>query len=214
MIFRLATYIFIAALIIGAALLLNREDGGQSLRIDVNPEEASFCGPHRHEFLGPGCECDPEAEIKQAIADRKDYSSTHSDLAEGFYARGRYELAKSCYERALELDEANRQARYGLSLTLVRLGDLTAARQELERTIETDRRFVGAYVSLAVLDYAEGNYPMARERLQAALRISPSNRYAKRLINSIPVIRKLDAGEGVQPTKRLRGDAGLKAVKG
>lgn len=195
MIFRLATYISLAALIIGVAVYLNREDAEESFRIDVNPREAADCSPHQHEFLGPGCECDPEAEIKQAIADRQDYSTTHADLGEGFYVRGRYQVAKSCYERALRLDQANRKARYGLALTLVRLGDPSAARQELERTIETDRRFVPGYISLAVLDYAEGNYSLARERLQGALRINPSNRYAKKLIKSLPRIRKFPAVE-------------------
>lgn len=201
MIFRLATYVSVAAIIVGAAVFLNRKEGGGSFRIDVNPEEASFCGPHQHEFLGPGCECDPEAEIKQALADRQDYSSTHSDLGQRFYARGRYQLAKSCYERALGLDEGNRQARYGLALTLVRLGDLIEARKELERAIETDRRFVGGYISLAVLDYAEGSYSMARERLRAALRISPSNRYAKRLMSSLPTVRKFAAADGDVATR-------------
>ncbi len=196
MIFRLASYISLAAIIIGVAVYLNREEARESFRIDVSPEEALLCGPHLHEFLGPGCECDPEAEIKQAIADRQDYSGTHADLGQGFYARGRYQLARSCYERALDLDSGNRQARYGLALTLVRLGDLARARQELERTIETDRKFVPGYISLAVLDYAEGKYALARERLQGALRINPSNRYAEKLMKSLPTVRRFSAGEG------------------
>jgi len=201
MIFRLATYISVAALIIGAAVYLNREDTTGGFRISVNPGEGTDCGPHEHEYLGAGCECDPEAEIKQAIADRKDYSSTHADLGQGFYARGRYELAKTCYERALELEEGNRQARYGLALTLVRLGDLTRAREEFERTAETDRKFVPAYISLAVLDYADGNFGLARERLEGALRIKPSNGYAKKLIESLPRVRKFQAGEGALASK-------------
>lgn len=190
MIVRLAAYLCVAAIIIVAAVYLNRDESSESPRIDVNPVEGEDCGPHRHPFLGPGCECDPEAEIKQAIADRKDYSNTHADLGKGFYARARYELAKSCYERALELDNGNAEARYGLALSHVRLGNLSMARQELERTIEADRKFVGGYVSLAVLDYAEGNYGMARERLEGALRIDPANKYAKRLMKCIPRVRK------------------------
>ena len=196
MIFRLASYVSLAALIIGVAVYLNRQDVERSSRIDINANEAALCGPHQHEFLGPGCECDPEAEIKQAIADRQDYSSTHTELGQGFYARGRYELAKSCYQRALELDETNREARYGLGLSLVKLGDHGEARQELERTLETDRKFVPAYISLAVLDYAEGNYALAKERLKGALRINPSNRYAKRLLKSLPTIRTFAQAEG------------------
>jgi len=195
MIFRVASYISVAALIIGVALYLNRKDTAESFRIDVDAREASLYSPHQHEFLDPGCECDPEVEIKQAIADRQDYSTTHADLGQGFYARGRYGLAKSCYERAVDLDEANRQARYGLALSLVRLGDLPGARQELERTIETDRTFVPGYISLAVLDYAEGDFALARERLEGALRIAPSNRYARKLMKSLPSVRKYAPGE-------------------
>ncbi len=190
MILRFITYVLVAAFIVGGAVYLNRNDDSKSLRIDVNPKEAADCGPHRHEFLSPGCACNPEKEIEQAIADRKDYSSTHEDLGDGFYSRGRYELAKSCYERALQLDDGNCQARYGLALTCVRLGDLVKARQELQDAVEADRKFVPAYVSLAVLDYAEGNFVMAKERLNAVLRMDPSNRYAKRLLKSLPVVRK------------------------
>ncbi len=190
MIFRVASYVSLAALIVGLAIYFNREDGKGGFRIDVNPEQALDCGPHRHEFLGPGCECDPELEIKQAIADRKDYSSTHAELGEGFYARGRYDFAKSCYGRALELDGGNGQARYGLGLSYAKLGEWSKARQELERAIEADRKFVPAYISLAVLDYAEGNYSVAKERLQGVLRIDPSNKYAKKLMKSLPHVRK------------------------
>lgn len=213
MILRVASYIFVAALIVGVAVYLNREDAGESFRIDVNPAVGgtSVCSPHQHEFLGPGCECDPEAEIKQAIADRQDYSSTHADLGRGFYARGRYELAKSCYERALELDEANCEARYGLALSLVKTGDLTEARRELERTMEADRQFVAGYVSLAVLDYAEGNYALARERLQGALRIAPSNRYAKKLMKSLPTVRRFAPRAGTQ-SARGNGIGGVLSI--
>ena len=200
MILRIATYVSLAALIVGAAVYFNRNDSGTSLRIDVNAQEAADCGPHLHEFLGPGCECDPEKEIKQAIADRKDYSGTHTYLGDGFYARGRYDLAKSCYERALQLDEGNCRARYGLALACVRLGDAPKARQEFERAIEADRKFVPAYVSLATLDYAEGNYAVARERLRAVLRMEPSNKYAKRLLGSLPSIRRYAADARPSPS--------------
>lgn len=196
MILRLASYICVAAVIIGVAVYLNREGPDKSFRIGIDAEEGVLCGPHQHDYLGPGCECDPEAEIKQAIADRQDYSSTHTELGLGFYARGRYELAKSCYERALELDEANDKARYGLGLTLVKLGDLEGGRRELEQAVETNRKFVPAYVSLAVLDYAQGEYARAKERLEGALRINPSNHYARRLLESLPTVRKFEVVHG------------------
>jgi tetratricopeptide (TPR) repeat protein len=199
-ILRVASYILAAALIIGVALYFNRDGPRDSHRLDLSVPEALDCGPHQHDFLGPGCQCDPEAEIKQALADRQDYSSTHADLGKGFYARGRYEVAKLCYLRALELDERNREARYGLALAYSRLGDRANARQELERAIEADRGFVPAYISLAVLDYAEGNYAVARERLEGALRIDSSNTYAKKLLKSLPRIRRYAAARPVSPS--------------
>jgi tetratricopeptide (TPR) repeat protein len=196
MILRVASYICVAAVIIGVAIYLNREVPDKNFRIGIDPDGELLCSPHQHDYLGPGCECDPEAEIKQAIADRQDYSSTHTELGQGFYARGRYELAKSCYERALELDQANDRARYGLGLTLVKLGDLDAGRRELEQAVEMNRKFVPGYVSLAVLDYAQGEYTLAKERLQGALRINPSNNYAKKLLKSLPTVRKFKVAEG------------------
>jgi tetratricopeptide (TPR) repeat protein len=207
----MTTYIFVAALIIGVAVYLNRDGAKESLRLDVNVPEALDCGPHQHDFLGPGCECDPEAEIKQAIADRQDYSSTHADLGKGFHARGRYAVAKSCYERALELDDGNREARYGLALTHLRLGDRATARRELERAIEADRTFLPAYISLAVLDYADGNFTLARERLQGALRIDSSNKYAKKLLRSLPRVRKSAAAGAGSPSSQY--DDGILVIR-
>lgn len=198
MILRLASYICVAAIIIGVAVYLNREVPDKSFRIGIDPEEEVLCSPHQHDYLGPGCECDPEAEIKQAIADRQDYSSTHTELGQGFYARGRYGLAKSCYRRALELDEANDKARYGLGLALVKLGDLDGGRRELEQAVETNRKFVPGYISLAVLDYAQGEYARAKERLQGVLRINPSNDYARKLLGSLPTVRKFEVAQGAR----------------
>ncbi len=196
MILRFASYICVAALIIGIAVYLNRDVPNKGFRISIDPQEGVLCSPHQHDYLGPGCECDPEAEIKQAIADRQDYSSTHTELGQGFYARGRYGLAKSCYERALELDEANDKARYGLGLTLVKLGDLDGGRRELEQAVETNRKYVPGYISLAVLDYAQGEYALAKERLKGALRIEPSNNYARKLLESLPTLRKYEVTRG------------------
>ncbi|MDP2897051.1 MAG: tetratricopeptide repeat protein [bacterium] len=197
MIFRAVSYVAIAAIIIAVAVFLNRDGDREDVRLGADPMQSRDRGPHQHDFLDPSCECDPEAEIKQAIADRQDYSSTHTDLGKGFYARGRYDVAKSCYERALELEETNHQARYGLALTHIRLGDLVAARQELQRAVEANRKFLPAYISLAVLDYADGDYGMAKERLQGALRIEPSNPHAKKLLNSLPKVQRYaDANSG------------------
>jgi tetratricopeptide (TPR) repeat protein len=196
MIFRLASYISIAAIIIGAAVYLNRENSPAGSRLGVHLADSLDCGPHQHEFPGLACECDPEVEIQQAIADRKDYSSTHTDLGQKFYARGRYALAQSCYERALQLDDANHDARYGIALTHVKLGDWPKARQEFELAIEANRKSVLPYVSLAVLDYAEGDYSMARQRLQGALRIDPSNRFAKKLMKSLPTLDQVAQSKG------------------
>lgn len=190
MIFRAASYVAIAGIIISAAVFLNRDGAREDVPLSGDPMQSQDCGPHQHGFLDPRCEGNPEAEIKQAMADRQDYSNTHTDLGKGFYARGRYDVARSCYERALELDETSHEARYGLALTHIRLGDLAAARRELQRAVEANRKFVPAYISLAVLDYADGDYGMAKERLQGALRIEPSNRYAKKLLDSLPRVQR------------------------
>ena len=111
MIWKAFSYVSIAAIIIGAAVYLNlKHDADKLVRYHIDPEAAMSAPSHNHAITGTACECDPDLEIKQALADRADYSETHLELADGFYARARYEEAMRCYQRAVEQNAGNVQA--------------------------------------------------------------------------------------------------------
>lgn len=189
---RYALYIAIAAAIVGGAIFLNyRHDTGGIVRYHVDPQAAMSAPSHNHAITGTACECDPEAEIKQALADRADYARTHRELGDGFYERGRYEEALRCYERATEQDDGNAQAQYGLGRVYMKLARFDAARAAFERAVEADRGLVNGYISIGMSYYCQGDFEHARSQWEAALTIDPKNAYAKALIESLP---KAEAG--------------------
>lgn len=190
MIWRAALYMAIAGTIIGAAVWLNRQGDGEWVRFHIDPQAARTVPSHNHAIMGTACECDPEQEIKQAVADRADYSETHRMLGDNFYARGRYEQALRCYRRAIEQDENNAPAHYGLGLVYMKLAEFDKARACFERAVEADRMLVDGYVALGLSYYCRGRFDEARRQWEAALTIDPKQSYAAALIESLPRARK------------------------
>ncbi len=178
--------------IVGTVYAINRSGRhGAEVTIDVDPQVATQQGPHDHEKLGTACLCDPEAEIKQALKDRADFSETHRDLGDRFYARGQYEHALGRYRRAVELDALNASAHYGMGLAYTKLGQFAEATKSIKEAAELDPAQVDAQVSLGVLAYRAGDFDQARKRWETALRLDGQNDYARELLQRLPRLRKL-----------------------
>jgi tetratricopeptide (TPR) repeat protein len=186
MISRILLYSALAALLIGGTVCLNRRSGGRSSRVDVDPAEATAKGLYAHEQLGTHCLVDPDVELQEALRNRQDYAAAHLELAEKFYARGRYRYALDRYQRAVELDPRNATAHYGLGLVQTRLGQYDDARASFEKVLALRRDAVDATLSLGLLDYRQGRFDAARQRWQAALKQDPKNEYARELLGMIP----------------------------
>jgi tetratricopeptide (TPR) repeat protein len=191
MIARGLVYLLVAVGIAGTAVYLNHRADRAQYKLHVDPREAAGL-PHDHDLTGTGCLCDPEAEIRQALADRADYAETHRSLGDRFYRRGRYQIAIERYARAVELDPANAQALYGLGLALMRQARYDEARKPLQGAIEANRKFVDAYVTLGLAYYCSGDFHAAREQWQAAIRIQPGHAYATKLIATLPTIERTE----------------------
>jgi len=183
---RPSLYVGLAAVIIGGAFYLNARPQPHSTRVDVDPKVALNRGAHDHEKLGTACLCDPELEIKQALADRADFARTYQDLADRFRARGQYPHAQRCYQRALELNPDNAEGHYGLGTVYTKLRQYTEAEREYRQAAELRRDYVDAYISLGILAYRKGDFAAAQEQWTAAQRIDPANEYAQRLLGMIP----------------------------
>lgn len=188
---RPLTYAATAAAIIGAVCLANRAGRRPpDVTIDVDPQAATQQGPHDHERLGTACLCDPEAEIKQALRDRADFSETHRELGDRFYARGQYEYALARYQRAVELDALNAPAHYGMGIVYTKLGQFDRATQSIKEASEIDPAMVDAQVSLGILAYRAGEFDQARKRWETALRLDQENGYIRELLQRLPRLRK------------------------
>ena len=187
---RLAVYTLAAAAIVGAAVYLNHRHDEQVVRYHIDPQAAMSAPSHNHAITGTACACDPEQEIKQALADRADYAQTHRALGDGFYARGRYEEARRCYERAVEQDETNAAAQYGLGRVYMKLARFAEARACFERAVEADRKMANGYVALGLSHYCEGDFEKAKRQWEAAVMIDPAHAYAKALLASLPKFEK------------------------
>ena len=186
MIWRSTLYVSIAALIIVAAIWLNRKHDAGVVRFHVDPQAAMSAPSHNHAITGTACECDPDEEIKQALADRADYAEAHREQADKFYARARYEEALHCYRRAIEQNDDNTQAHYGLGRVYMKQAQFDRARAAFARAVETDRRLVNGYVSLGLSYYCEGDFEKAKRQWETALQFDPKHSYATVLLKSLP----------------------------
>lgn len=183
---RILLYAAGAVLLIGGTVYLNRDSRRPVRRIDVDPSEAMARNLYAHEQLGTHCLVDPDVELRETLRNRQDYALAHLELAEKFYARGRYQYALDRYQRAVELDPRNVQAHYGLGLVQTRLGQYKAARASFEKALELQPNLVDAALSLGLLDYRQGRFEAARKHWQAALKRDPQNGYARELLGMIP----------------------------
>ena len=186
MIWRALVYVTVAAAIIGAAVWLNRAHDAAWVRFHVDPQAAMSVPSHNHAITGTACECDPDKEIRQALADRAGYADTHRELGDNFYSRGRYEEARQCYERAIEQDANNIAAQYGLGRVHMKLGRFGEARECFARAVETDRRFADGYVAMGLSYYCQGEFAKARDQWETALKFDPKQTYAAALVASLP----------------------------
>lgn len=187
MIGRMIAYVAVAAAIIGAAVYLNlKHDTNALVRYHIDPVAAMSAPSHNHAITGTACECDPDQEIKQALADRADLSQTHRELGDGFYARARYDEALRCYQRATEQDSGNVAAQYGLGMTYMKMARYDEARSHLERAVEADRKMTKGYVALGLTYYCQGDFEKAKRQWEAVLMLEPKHAYATALLETLP----------------------------
>jgi tetratricopeptide (TPR) repeat protein len=189
---RALAYAAAALVILLVVYLVNRPGPvKRPVAMDVDPQVALHHGPHPHEKLGTACLCDPEAEIKQALKDRADFSETHRELGDRFYARGQYEYALGRYKRAVELDKQNALAYYGMGLVETKLGHFTEAEKAVLEAAELAPQMVDPQVSLGILAYRRSDFEEARRRWEMALKLDAENAYAKALMDRLPKLEKL-----------------------
>jgi tetratricopeptide (TPR) repeat protein len=79
-------------------------------------------------------------------------------------AAGNARAAAAAYREALRADPNNPQLHYNLSLALDKLGDQSAQRRELEKTIQLNPDLAVAHNQLGILAMQRGRWPTPKPR--------------------------------------------------
>ena len=127
-----------------------------------------------------------EAEplIRQAISGLDDALS-HYNLGALLSATGRFDEAVVEYQRALDRDPSDSDARSNLAAVLLRQGSLARASQELTRVLALDPDNANAHTNFGLLLARQGQMARAVEEFQAALRLNPRQRQAREALREL-----------------------------
>ncbi|MCK5376327.1 MAG: protein kinase [Acidobacteria bacterium] len=99
---------------------------------------------------------------------------THQNIGRLYFERGEWELAAGYFRRVIELLPDSSIGYTSLGGCSLYLGDLGAARENLERAVEIGSGY-WAYSNLATLEYWEGNYQPAAGLYRQALEMDDSD---------------------------------------
>jgi tetratricopeptide (TPR) repeat protein len=89
------------------------------------------------------------------------------------YDQGNEEESRKEFNRSLELDPKNNDARYYLAMLDERQGNFDAARTNLEQVVSTDPNHAGGQQELGVIRLRQGDIAGARTALEIALKLRP-----------------------------------------
>ncbi|MFT7664308.1 MAG: tetratricopeptide (TPR) repeat protein, partial [Planctomycetota bacterium] len=115
-------------------------------------------------------------------------------LAHSYYSIGRYEAARTHYERVLEVIATSTEAVRGLALTHYRMGDSSRALTLLDRVIEMKPEHAEALIWKAQILYEEERSEAAFEVAKSARLLEPYNPRPQYMLWQI----NLDLGRDVE----------------
>jgi Flp pilus assembly protein TadD len=135
----------------------------------------------------PGREAEAEYHYRVALRLEPDSPEAFYDLA-GFLARqpGRDADAIAVFRQSLRLRPNSAEAHSNLAVVLARTPEgLGAAYAEFSQALLLDPNFEPAHINMAILCYRQGLMEMALSHCEAALRISPGDGQARRLLEQL-----------------------------
>ena len=98
----------------------------------------------------------------------------------GSIARGAADDARRAYQRALDLDPDQPEARFNLGNLLDELGETELALAELLAVCSRHPQFADAHYNLGLLLYRVGGHAQARHHLGQYLVLDPSSEWSAR----------------------------------
>ena len=112
---------------------------------------------------------DPKSDVDKATT-----IARFEEQGNRYLAAGNAQAAAESYRQALQLNPRDPKLHYNLSVALDRLGDFTAERKELERTVELDPNIAAAQNQLGWFALQDGRQAEAEMRFKKTLAIDPA----------------------------------------
>ena len=108
------------------------------------------------------------------------FAAAHTNLGNIYYRRGQLSEARRSYERALELDPEQTEARYNLANLLDDSGETELAISELRRVVNRSPEFADAHFNLGVILARVGGVSQARRHFRRYLELDGASSWAGR----------------------------------
>jgi tetratricopeptide (TPR) repeat protein len=116
---------------------------------------------------------------QSAIGGKSEFPQGFVALGDNYFANGDYIEAKRQYERALEIDSANLQAKRGLAYISLFSDDLNAANMKFQEIIEENPKDIDSMNALGSIAIKQEEYRKAVYWFNKSLDIDPANDRAR-----------------------------------
>jgi Flp pilus assembly protein TadD len=149
--------------------------------IDAAPEEPSYLVNYGLLLAQQGDSLRANEFIERAAALDPNWSRGHAQLGELALAAGQVEAADQRFRTALRADPNDAQAQIGLAQVLLVHGDADQALTLAQAAIQQLPNDARAQTVLGMVLLSKGHYAFARQALDNALRLDPTNPRIRRL---------------------------------
>jgi tetratricopeptide (TPR) repeat protein len=120
------------------------------------------------------------------------------ELGEVELRRGQFNGARDAFRRVVEVDPSNDRAWAALGLVAARMGDVTSAREALDKALAANPMLFAARVVRAEIALADRRQAVALAHLQRALQVKPDDPWASGWLGAA-YLAGGDAGAAVPP---------------
>ena len=113
----------------------------------------------------------------------KKFSLKHYEMAELYFTYNRYDEALFEYNKAIELDETNLEARVKIAKVYAKKGYLNKSHDELVRLKNEVPGYLPGRIALGVLHYGKGDILQAQAEWEKVVSLDPANSEAGMYLN-------------------------------
>ena len=149
---------------------LTLEDG--ELQVEPNGRNnadlARVHAEHGENLLALNARVAAIAAYTQAVRSQPELVGPYLGLGRAFTIKGETEYGRATFQKAVDLDPRNAEARFLLAMTLARLQQLDRAVAEMEEVLQLDPEQPAAHERLAIWSYYQGRYAKAWEHVHAS----------------------------------------------